>query len=179
MTLTEHLGFDVLSAPVNAADRRALSEAWYSALYATRNAPQVPPSRRCVKQTVASPPSAIVWRSPENAQARPWPATARRPLNGALRLAEANGPRTPRGPLARSIERALFRSAQTPRRASFTLGGGDGRVHIVVQTSGSHVRLIAFCAPKARTRVVCALAQIRWDLSGQGFEVHASIGGDS
>lgn len=177
MTVTEHFGFDMLSAPVNAADRRALSEAWYSALYAARSAPEAPRSRPGVKCN-SKPASHAAAGSVGMKRARQLLALVRRPAPGTPRLGNANERRPLRESLARSIERALLRSVLVPRRASFTLGGEDGRVHIVVQSSGSAVRLIAFCAPKSRGRVAAALAQIRWDLSALGLQLHATLGGD-
>ncbi|MDP9111662.1 MAG: hypothetical protein M3M96_08520, partial [Candidatus Eremiobacteraeota bacterium] len=176
MTVMEHFGFDMLSAPVNAADRRALSEAWYSALYAARKAPQAPLPRPGAKPS-SHPAAQTVAGSPGMTRPRQLLSLVRRQAQGTLRLGNANEQHPMRQSIARSIERALVRSVPVPRRASFTLGGEDGRVHIVVQSTGSAVRLIAFCSPKARERVAAALAQIRWDLSARGLQVHATLRG--
>ena len=179
MTVTEHFGFDMLSAPVNAVDRRALSQAWYTALYATRNAAPASRPRTSATLSRSEPsPEAIVRGAVGNAPVRPAPAPARRPGEALAGAAGADERRAPRFPLARSIERVLGRYARPPRRASFTLGGGEGRVHVVLQTDGAKMRLIAFCTPKARRRVAAALQQVRFDLASRGFNVQATLGDD-
>jgi len=181
MTVTEHFGFDMLSAPVLTVDRRALSQAWYSALYATRNAAQAPRRRTVANRSTppGSSPGAPASGDLGNGAASRIPTLARYSGESFTIGTEAMERRAPRSPLARSIERVLARSSHLPRRASFTLGGSDGRVHVVIQAIGANVRVIAFCTPRARARVAAALRHVRCDLVFRGFDVHATLGESS
>jgi hypothetical protein len=170
--MTERLRISILAAPLACIDRRALSQAWYSALRCAREVtPQAPsrvrsllePSPKC--STRADSPARV--RTPERAgvhalQARPAPARRDRPV------AEMRDERrAQRSRLARDIERTLLDPPQVARRASFTLGGNGKRVHVVLQTKGDRVTLVAVCPPSVRTIVSEALAQARYALAGR------------
>lgn len=176
MTVSERFEFDMVSAPVDVVDRRALSEAWYSALYAARNAVQARPVR-LVTQSPENPARAGTAGTPRDSAALHATVVSRSAREILPRLAFANERRGPLTPLARVLERSLMRGGQLIRRASFSLGGTDGRVHVVVQGAGSKVRLIAICTPKARDRVAAALTQLRFILASRGFDVQTTLGG--
>jgi hypothetical protein len=89
----------------------------------------------------------------------------------------AEGPsadrRGPRSALARKIERAFLRPRTTCKKASFTVEGEHGRVHVLLQSRGSQLKLVAICPPKARPQVAAALAQARYALAMRGFDLDA------
>ncbi len=172
MTITEQLHFSVLTAPVAALDRRALSQAWYSALYGDGRAAHSGAKTRSISaQTLlkSNTQSAAVQRPGEPAQ-RP----VSRAGSAAARLREDGEPfdrRAPRSALARKIERAFLRPHNAARKTSFTLDGEHGRVHIVLQTNGSRLQLVAICAPNSRRSVAQALAQARYALALRGIDL--------
>jgi len=175
MTITEQLQFSVLSAPVAGVDRRALSQAWYSALYGTSRS--VAAARRA--QTGASAQRAATGVGVANGgSALAWRSSTQTPRNApqASKLSQSNAPerRAPRSDLARKIESALLRPRKRSGKTSFTFASASGRVHVLLQSSGSRLRLIAICSPKARAHVAAALAQARYALALRGVQVEAT-----
>ena len=53
--MTQQLEVSILAAPLAAIDRRALSQAWYSALHLARSDRSLVPSRECGRCAVAVP----------------------------------------------------------------------------------------------------------------------------
>jgi hypothetical protein len=176
MTITEELQFSVLTAPVAALDRRALSQAWYSALYGNGGA------AKSVKANAAVP-SALTSCAHSATPAAPRAECAglQRSLQTTTRAAKmperAQGVpadrRGPRSALARRIERAFLRPRSASKKASFTLDGEHGRVHVLLQSRGSHLKLVAICPPKAQPHVAAALAQARYALAMRGIDLDA------
>ncbi|MGZ3499448.1 MAG: hypothetical protein ACXWNK_11345 [Vulcanimicrobiaceae bacterium] len=179
MTITEHLEFSVLTAPLASVDRRTLSQAWYSALYA-----QAAPSSTASRPGAATPvandepqvecaekPShhALIISDPPRMKA-PGPASARTGVPVAER-------RAVRSPLARKIERVFLRPQNVPRKATFAIDGARGRVRILLHQRGAHVRLVAICPAKAREHVARALAQARYALAVRGIAIEARAQG--
>lgn len=172
--MTQQLGFSILSAPLAAIDRRALSQAWYSALHLAREhaAPAQPPRSRascapavpCNKRTNERGTFSS-QREDRSAHA----STARHERGTAVER------RAVRSPLARKIERVFLDPVRRPVRATFTLGGAS-RVHVALQSTSGGVRLIALCAPELRTRVARALDEARYALARRGIALDASIG---
>ncbi len=174
--MTQQLGFSVLTAPIAAIDRRALSQAWYSALHLARQSPQ--------QQTAKS---ASVRE--EAAHRKPAPLTERsgiRPtasLGAGLRAAphSRRADATPverrslRSPLARKIEHLFLRPNDTTTRATFTIDGSSARVHVSMQQTRSGLRLVAVCSSRARESVARALEQARYSLAARGIAIDAQI----
>jgi hypothetical protein len=167
--MTERLNISVLSAPLACIDRRALSQAWYSALRCAREAktpaplrpqpfaPQAPKRRanaagafrlRALDCGIAHVPSA------RNARVQ-------RVVPGLYER------RAERSSLAREIERIFLDPRGVARRSSFTIGKNGERVHVILQSKGDRVTLVAVCAPAMRAIVVKALAQARFALAGR------------
>jgi hypothetical protein len=179
MTITEHLEFSVLTAPVASYDRRALSQAWYSALYGAHR------PAGAVEKTLPQPCNrpAAVDALVRNA-AMPEHREQRRPAQSGVTGTKPNAAgfeaerRAPRSSLARKIERAFIRTRQPQRKAAFTIDGVHGRVQVLLRTHGSRFKLVAICSPKARTQVAAALAQARYALAARGItlEAHARDG---
>ncbi len=176
MTITEQLQFSVLTAPVATLDRRTLSQAWYSALYGT--AQKAVPQKMIA--AVAPAPAASGGHTV---------ATVHEPVTrgsrACVRPAAANEPqaaagvsgerRAPRSPLARKIERAFLKPRSATRKNAFTVEGEHGRVHVLLQTRGTHLKLVAICPQKARTHVAAALAQARYALALRGIDLDTQL----
>lgn len=175
MTITEQLQFSVLAAPVATLDRRALSQAWYSALYGSANVSQGAPAR-----ISAAPSESASIRGTQGAVAN---ARTRQPAQSA---GSAPSPRTlanfeetplerraPRSALARKIERAFLPGRSGAQKAWFSVEAAHGRVHLLLQSRGTRLKLIAICPPKARAHVAAALAQARYALAARGVDLDA------
>lgn len=173
MTISEHLEFSVLTAPVASLDRRTLSQAWYSALYGERQTPQqrtetaAPAKRRASSQCEPMVAQSEMMHEADS------PAPVRtRVVASASRGGEVER-RGPRSSLARKIERAFLHPKGAARKGSFTLEGEHGRVQIILRSQGLQLKLIAICAPKAKAQVAHALAQARYALALRGIDLEA------
>lgn len=167
--MTHELEVSILAAPLEAIDRRVLSQAWYSALHhvdAARRSCEVKVQRR-------SPMACAACRnlpSMQGAGATTY-LQAQRSVRaiGHVALDElAVLHRSQKSRLAAGIERA-FGAAATPRRATFSLGRGNARVHVVLQTTPAGTMLVALCRPELRADVGQALAQARAALAARGI----------
>lgn len=173
MTITEHLEFSVLSAPIAALDRRALSQAWYSALYGA--AAPVRPNARAPKTSACAKPVRAPAQGSSGEQTAHVKNAASRSAAG--RQTPVRGlefeRRAPRSALARKIERTFLHPRACTRKAAFTIDGAGARVQILLQSSGGKLKLVAICPPKAEAHVAEALAQARYALALRGIAVSA------
>lgn len=172
--MTQQLRAGVLAAPLAAIDRRALSQAWYSALgFAGHREVGRSPGR-----TVSSARPAEVAPSARRVAGANRTRTLRPPLR--VCRAAAGGKRDVPAPEARSERRAApsalavaierrFMRTPFPVRATFGLDGG--RVHVILRARGNDVCLIALCAPAARARVARALEEARYALGARGISL--------
>lgn len=180
MTIGEHLEFSVLTAPVASLDRRGLSQAWYSALYGsaskaqTAATPQKRPASRA-GNTAALPHPHAGNTTRAASSAVPF-ARARRTGNAAGGQIER---RAPRSPLARKIERTFLQPRTPAQKASFSIDGSHGRVRVLLQKSGTRMKLVAICAPRAARAVAAALAQARYALATRGIALETETRGDA
>jgi hypothetical protein len=172
--MTQQLPFSILSAPLAAIDRRALSQAWYSALHLTQSglspnrASRVPvchPERSEARSKeapgafrTANPPSGFIGRP-------------HRKASTTTRVDRDTAERRVRSALARKIEAALLDPSRRCERATFTIEGTGARVHVALRTAGGRARLVAICPPSARTRVARALEEARYALAARGIEL--------
>jgi hypothetical protein len=174
---TERLEVSILAAPLAAIDRRALSQAWYSALHLDRNQPR--PAGQTVKRAHAAATIALQARQRAKHPSLGGKLELRKTKHSAPRAAQTqlvpNAVRTVnlRGifPLSRRIERTFLRPEAPVRRATFSLGRGGARVHVILQSNGGTVTLVALCRPEMRELVARALAQARLGLAARGFEI--------
>ena len=169
--MTEQLGISILCAPVAAMDRRALSQAWYSALHLADCAPRAtraPSQKRAVAGGLHREQS--VHR---NGAAHPEPSDTVRAIphldRTARPLADSLERRASRSSLARRIERTFLRPASDVKHATFRIDGTQARVHVALQTSGNRVRLVAVCRRDLQERVRAALTQARFALAARGI----------
>lgn len=174
MTISEHLQFSVLTAPVASLDRRTLSQAWYSALYGGRQAPQqhAETPTKVQHQALAQREPIVTRRELLHEPHRPPTPRHVGVRTSASRSTEVER-RGPHSSLARKIERTFLHSKHTLSKASFTLEGEHGRVQILLRSNGSQLNLIAICAPKAKAQVAHALAQARYALALRGINLDA------
>jgi len=177
MTITEHLEISVLTAPVAAFDRRALSQAWYSALYGDRGMAQ--PAAEAAKQQ--KPEARAHTSCAKSADDKPAPPIKKHvpAASAAAKSFRGRGGETerraPRSELARKIERTFLHPRCASRNAAFALDGEHGRVQVLLRSQGSRLKVVAVCAPRARTQVARALEQARYTLALRGIAVEAEM----
>ncbi|GAC1653644.1 MAG: hypothetical protein NVS9B12_03780 [Vulcanimicrobiaceae bacterium] len=170
----------ILSAPVPLCDRRALSEAWYSALHLHIDKSRLAPAPKGGRAWRASTQRGRQANESGVAKKAPVPTLNRAVRVGAA-LAFPGAPqyerRTPPSRLARKIERAFAAPSSPRRHAAFSLEGARGRVQILLRQRGRETQIIALCAPAARDAVAQALTQARYALALRGIVVDAEIRG--
>lgn len=177
MTITRQLEINVLTAPVATADRRCLSQAWYSALYAQRATR--PPRSKTIKAQAALSSAAPARSSAAFTHAGPAPAAGRKAA-AAARVPQSAGAlefdrRAPRSRLARSIERTFSTPQPSSAGVSFTVDGIAGRVRVLLRRNGCKTVLIAICGRGARPQVRAALEQARYALAAKGVALQAEV----
>jgi len=180
--MTEQLQVSIITAQIAALDRRALSQAWYSALGFTaqrpRSCPQSSRAREVAERCTLQP-----YAMPRREHPCVWPTASRQAGRIASRAIaddetiEPGRRPAPHAALARRIERALLTTQPLPKRSTFSLGRGSARIHIIVQTKGSVTTLLALCSPELRPIVARALARARFVLAAGGIGIaQSSIG---
>jgi flagellar basal body rod protein FlgG len=174
--MTQKLEVSILAAPLASIDRRALSQAWYSALRFAPNTLPLP--------AVAKHHNVVAWPRPASARyaaepSRPpapqrYRAAAMPSKSGASRSGkEENDVRRVRvrPALEQRIERVFFNARSAPRRATFSLGRGAARIHVILQTNGRRTTLLALCRPEMRPLVAEALSRARIALAARNIGV--------
>jgi hypothetical protein len=172
--MTQQLEVSILAAPLAAIDRRALSQAWYSALHLARQDRRLVPARECGPRIVATPsqpeprdetdlsrPRAAEPRVQHFVQTKAPQVTM---PSGAARIS-ANRVSVR---LSQRIERRFAHSTSHVKRATFSMGRGEARVHVILQTNGNVATLVALCRPQMRGVVARALAHARFALASRG-----------
>lgn len=174
--MTQQLEVSILAAPLAGMDRRVLSQAWYSAL---RLAPKVQPITPVRAPAHRETGICIQRRSVGGSgPARTGVVTHVAPVGRARRTAvgvdeAAAILRRPaaRSTLAQRIERAFAGAGSPQRRATFSMGRGHARVHVILQTTGARATLLALCRPELRDVVARALVEVRLALARRGIGV--------
>jgi hypothetical protein len=166
-------GVAVIATQLAQTDRRALSEAWYSALHLAHTT--VPRKRSAARTTATASPHAAGTVS----------SSARRalgaPVAGVRLRKNTNAPpavlaerRRPVDDTARRIERAVATlAARRPAPAAHTIDVAGGRVRLLVHNDGGTTRVVALCNHALREDVERALAGARFTLARAGFPVGA------
>jgi hypothetical protein len=171
--MTQQLNVSILAAPLAAIDRRALSQAWFSALHLARDpAPTASPQKGDTARFAESTPNreAQARRTLRPAGTTPQPHVSSE-ASSKMRTRElvTNDRRAPRTALTRKIERTFLNPPAKIKRATFAIGNDGARVHVVLQSTGARVRLVAFCPPRVRENVARALEQARYALAARGI----------
>lgn len=177
--VTQETSFSLITAPLAHCDRRALSQAWYSALHLEKTHACASASQRTGNGSGAralGPLRSAATISP----ARQGPAAPlARQIGKAVPAGGSDGGsgerRSARSSLARKIERTFLAPATCTKSAAFRLGQGGGRVQILIRQRGEDVHLVALCAPAAKDVVARALAQARYALCARGMNLHADV----
>jgi hypothetical protein len=167
-TLTQPLEISVLTAPIAAIDRRAISQAWYSALGLARTG-TARASDGALRS--AGPASGYGCRSEEHFRGAPLQVRShaqRRCFDFARSTRRAQDDevgvridrRTPTR-LARGIERKLLLKPRTPARTTVTIEGERGRVYLTLQSRGKQLRIVAICSKRLSGHVARALDEVR------------------
>jgi hypothetical protein len=178
--MTQQLEVSILAAPLAAIDRRVLSQAWYSALYMARSEPAVqtlpargsgstPPVAPAMLRTDGQPSSR--WLPEANAERR----SQRDPARPVTPQPAARASSGAGASLSRRIERSFSQTGAPRRRATFSLGRGYARVHVILQTNGNTATLVALCRPEMRGVVGRALLQARCALAARGITLELQL----
>jgi len=159
-------GVAVIAADVARTDRRALSEAWYSALHLARTAvpPRASVAPRALATNATSPMPPRHTRG-EPAAAPQTPAPRRGP---GARITAGTPPAgaRPERDAARRIASALAAFAGGSRIArAQTIEVAGGRVRLLVRSDGRTTRVVAVCSAALREPVERALAGARCALA--------------
>jgi hypothetical protein len=169
-------GVAVVTTTLAQTDRRALSQAWYSALHLAQAAqPRAATSAHAVPVAGSGPARSMEVRSASQPRAsadaaRVSPRTAPRIQPPGVAAERREQP----GVLGRRIAKVVARPAagrDAARAATVCVRGA--RVHVIVRTLGSATRIVALCPAPLEARVARALAQARFALAAHGVRVEA------
>lgn len=168
-------GVAVIATQVAQTDRRALSEAWYSALHlAQGGAPRRAAPARSAPATAPLPATAHGAAPHGRRPLAPARFAAHRDAGATSRADAGPERRRPAGEVAQRIERAVAAlSARRPVPAAHTLDVAGGRVRLLVHSDGRTTRIVALCSRPLREQVERALASARFTLAAAGMTVGA------
>jgi len=165
-------GVAVIATQLAQTDRRALSEAWYSALHLTQSVAPARP-RRAVLPVAASSahmPERCGKTVPAGSRLAAAPLPQRAQREASPRAVPANERRRPATESGRRIERAVaVLAAHANAPAAHTVDVAGGRVRLLVRSDGRTTRIIAVCSRPLREQVERALASARFALAGAGL----------
>ena len=172
---TATTGVAVIATDIAQTDRRALSEAWYSALHLADSAIAAPSPCAAAKSSFATTVTARPrYESAKALSARAEGPQARSRGTAAITPSATIDRRQPATESSRRIERAVATlSARRPVPAAHTIDVDGGRVRLLVHTDGRRTRILAVCNSPQRDVVERALASARFTLAGAGLAVGA------
>jgi hypothetical protein len=163
----------VLRARLPFVDRRALSEAWFSALHLAKGESHLPSHRRATMQKASSEyapaPPASIRRSGASQQPARISKTLR-PISASVDRAFTSRERTYRAAPIPSRP-----ASYAPFRASFQLAINGGRVQILVRRQGAILHVVALCSERHLDLVRRALACADLHLRAKGERVESSV----
>ena len=157
----------VVATHLAAADRRALSQAWYSALHLAHERPPTPQRVPHENASLANHLTTVTPGRPVIPSVVEGPPRSR-PQRAGVSHATAPERRQPPTASARRIERAIATLTAAPHhRIARTVAIDGGRVRILVRTDDRATRIIALCAEPLRDPVERALARVRFTLAAR------------
>jgi len=171
-------GVAVVTTTLAQTDRRALSQAWYSALHLAET---TKPRAGKTGAALPAPGTSTAGRSEARGAAQRLDPGARAggdALRVVRRFAAPREPgipperRLPVGALGRRIAKIIARPPAAPTRSQ-TVSVRGARIHVMVRTHGNATRIVALCPPPLEARVARALAQARFALAARGVRVEA------
>lgn len=158
-----HARFDLVTVQSPSVDRRALSQAWYSALHIAGRSPRARCAFVCHPEHQRG--TAKWWqgcRGPSlRASATPY---ARDDKWGERHLER-------RRPTSRLASEIVERVKSNLSATRFVIESARGRVIVHVVRRDDRVHLAAICGESVRGEVEKALAQARFALAGMGVQV--------
>ncbi len=161
--------YSVLSAPLAQIDRRALSQAWISALHLS----QAPSARRATSPLRVArsgrTPFAAASHAPSAASASERAQRFGTPAAHLATVIAGGERRSSQSSLARRIVEVLLAPRNRARRCTLALGGEKGRVHLLLGGSDRRLHLVALCAAGVRSDVDRALREVRYALAARGI----------
>jgi hypothetical protein len=174
--MTTAPGVAVVATQLAQTDRRALSQAWYSALHLADGAPRSAAHRLAPRPVAASSAPEVAYAIvPAGTSARCAPSGPAPARAAHERITPAAERRRAPSEIARRVERAVERIAHAPRpRTAQTVTIDGGRVTLIVRTDAHATRVVALCSAPLRAHVERALAHARYALAARGTTVHAS-----
>jgi hypothetical protein len=167
-------GVAVIATQLAQTDRRALSEAWYSALHLAGGS--APRGKSAVHRagSVATPETAHATPARTSRQLAAASAAAGPRHCTTARVEMKEERRRPVSETARRIERAVATlTARRPVPAAQTIDVAGGRVRLLVHNDGQATRIVALCSRELREHVERALAGARFTLATVGVKVGA------
>jgi hypothetical protein len=172
--MTTASGVAVVATQLAQTDRRALSQAWYSALHLADAS--APPRRSRAAQSTAAPSTAHALEEQAPAagvrSAAPMRPAAVPSGTREQRFAAASERRCAPSAAARRVERAVERIARAPHRTGAqTIAIDGGRVRLLVRSDRGATRIVALCSEPLRAGVERALAHARFALAARGHAV--------
>jgi hypothetical protein len=170
-------GVAVVTTTLAQTDRRALSQAWYSALHlADQTKPQRGKSNPQVSGGGSSASRAVHGRTDAGPRVSSAAVRIVRRIAGSRTPALLLERRLPVGGLGRRIARLVSHPSPAPERArAATVSVRGARVHVIVRTQGNATRIVALCPRPLETRVARALAQARFALAARGVRVEVGV----
>lgn len=165
-------GVTVVAANLAQTDRRALSQAQYSALHVAEHHASRPGARSPKAAASDFAKAVAVHTSPRAKTSGAAASSARdRNVSGDLKTPPFER-RMPKTELARRIVRAVEKHPlRQNASASVALKTPDGRVQLLVRSDGGVTRVVALCAAPLKDRVERALAQARFALAAGGVRI--------
>lgn len=154
----------IVAAQLVRSDRRALSQAWYSALHLAES----PVSS--AKPRFAGSASAATGAARAGGSGTPATVATAGLARGARSGSPAPAPEVPRAaaqdPRDGRLVRALARLAERGRSAAQTVELAGGRVRLLVRDDGRTTRIVAVYVPELRVPVARAIAAAGVRLAG-------------
>lgn len=174
--------FAVIQSRLPYIDRRALSQAWFSALHLAEDAPATrgranAPNPASVPAPCAAGGGAATSAPLAASVALRSSAAVRRAVPDAASAAPVCTPARASGARVASAAR---RSVAPPRivaplRASFSFGAAGERVHVLLRRDGAILHVIAVCRPAVAETVARALASASAGLRANGDALRARV----
>jgi hypothetical protein len=166
----------VIAARFPYTDRRALSEAWFSALHLASDGPlsPPPPERRAETDGGRIHPRGSAERAEHRRpEQRVPPGTGE---DRAARAGAENGLRRPSAARAAAARAELARQrSYATFRTSFTLGVEGERVALALRRDGATLHVVALCRPAVEGIVRRALACAGLYLRARGESIDVSV----
>ena len=173
-------GVAVFATHLPCTDRRALSQAWYSALHLAERAPRSRGARaaahaeKTAGRQAAQTAGSVALQPAGDDVARRACKPLRAPAPRRHPCAPHSERREPRSGLTRCTAHPSAWRMRPAVSSAFAVRAANGGIHLLVRADGTRTRVVAVCAPRLRERVERALAQARFALASRGIVAEAA-----